>query len=165
MKAFSCFIVLLILLAAHGPCWAQEEDSSQPIFIEADAATYNDNTGDSVFTGNVEVIQGALTANSDKMTVYTKDKKPYKIISIGTPVSFVQKQKPGEDDIHGESLRSEYFLDTGLLIMIDKAVVRQGQNTYASDRIEYDKKNAIVKAGQASSSGKRVHITLGPQSE
>lgn len=145
--------------------WSLESDSSQPIYIEADGATYDDNTGVSIYTGNVEVSQGSMLLNSDKLVVYTADRKPYKFVATGNPVTFKQTPKPGDEDVHGKSLTAEYYTDTELLVMIEKAVVWQGKDTYASERIEYDRKNTIVKAGQASSNGKRVHITLHPKEE
>ncbi len=156
-----CFV--LFILANPSISLGLEKDSEQPIYIEADGATYDDNTGNSVYTGNVEVTQGSMLLNSDKLVVYTKARRPYKIVAIGKPVTFKQTPKPGDEDVHGKSLTAEYYVDTELLVMIEKAVVWQGENTYASERIEYDRKNAIVKAGQASSNGKRVHITLHPK--
>jgi lipopolysaccharide export system protein LptA len=159
----SLFLALVFGLTA--PAWPLEEDSSQPIYIEADGATYDDNTGVSVYTGSVEVSQGSMLLNSNKLVVYTKDRKPFKFVATGDPVTFKQTPKPGDEDVHGRSLTAEYYTETELLVMIEKAVVWQGEDTYASERIEYDRKNAIVKAGQASSNGKRVHITLHPKEE
>ncbi len=165
MMRVEVFLFLALVLGLTAPAWSLDDDSRQPIYIEADAATYDDNTGVSVYTGSVEISQGSMLLNSDKLVVYTKDRKPFKFIATGNPVTFKQTPKPGDEDVHGRSQTAEYYTDTELLVMIEKAVVRQGQDTYASERIEYDRKNAIVKAGQASSNGKRVHITLHPKTE
>ncbi|MGH8558456.1 MAG: lipopolysaccharide transport periplasmic protein LptA [Methylococcales bacterium] len=159
----SLFLALFFGLTA--PARALESDSHQPIYIEADSATYDDNTGVSVYTGKVEITQGSMLLNSDKLVVYTEERKPYKFVATGDPVTFKQTPKPGAEDVHGRALTAEYYTDTELLVMIEKAVVWQGKDTYASERIEYDRKHAIVKAGQASSNGKRVHITLHPKEE
>jgi lipopolysaccharide export system protein LptA len=156
-------LALALALGISDPAWPLEDDSRQPIFIEADGATYDDNTGVSVYTGSVEVTQGSMLLNSDKLVVYTKARKPYKFVATGDPVTFKQTPKPGDEDVHGRSMTAEYYTETETLVMIEKAVVWQGEDTYASERIEYDRKNAIVKAGQASSNGKRVHITLHPK--
>ncbi len=164
MKTLSIIICLTFsLLVAPKLSWGLEKDSEQPIYIEADGATYDDNTGNSIYTGNVEVTQGSMLLNSDRLIIYTKSRRPYKIVATGQPVTFKQTPKPGDEDVHGKSLKAEYYVDSELLVMINHAVVWQGENTYASERIEYDRKNAIVKAGQASSNGKRVHITLHPK--
>jgi len=164
MQILNIFVlVFLALVTTPATLWALESDTEQPIYIEADGATYDHNTGKSVYTGNVQVTQGSMLLNSDKLVVYMKLKRPFKIIATGKPVTFKQTPKPGDENIHGKSLTAEYYIDTELLVMIKEAVVWQGDNTYASERIEYDRKNAIVKAGQASSNGKRVHITLHPK--
>ena len=164
MKNLNINIFLyLALIITPTILWALETDSQQPIYIEADGATYDDNTGKSVYTGNVEVTQGSMLLRSDELVVYTKARRPFKIVATGKPVTFKQTPKPGDEDVHGKSFTAEYYIDTELLVMIEKAVVWQGKNTYASERIEYDRKNSIVKAGQASSNGKRVHITLHPK--
>lgn len=158
-------LFVLIGLAFVAPSWALEDDSSQPIYIEADAATYDDNTGVSVYTGDVEVTQGSMELKSDKLVVFSKERKPVKFVATGDPVTFKQTPKPGDEDVHGRALTAEYYTESELLVMIEKAVVSQGKDTYASERIEYDRIHAIVKAGQASSNGKRVHITLHPKKE
>ncbi len=163
MKHVSVLSSFFILLLLPEISCSLEGDKQQPIYIEADGGTYDDNTGESIYTGDVEVTQGSMVLNSDKLVVYTKQRKPYKIVATGKPVTFKQTPKPGDEDIHGKALTAEYYVDTELLVMIEKAIVWQGENTYASERIEYDKKHAIVKAGQASSNGKRVRITLQPK--
>ncbi|MGH8548707.1 MAG: lipopolysaccharide transport periplasmic protein LptA [Methylococcales bacterium] len=161
-KASLC---LALILGFTAPARCVESDSGQPIYIEADGATYDDNTGVSVYTGSVEVTQGSMWLKSDKLVVYTQERKPYKYVATGDPVTWKQSPNTGAEDLYGRSLTLQYYTDTELMVMIEKAVVRQGKDTYASERIEYDKKNAIVKAGQASSNGKRVHIILHPKEE
>lgn len=165
MKAVRALMLLALLLGAIAPVQALESDSRQPIFIEADSATYDDNTGISVYTGKVIITQGSMLLNSDKLVVYTEERRPYKFVATGKPVTFKQTPKPGAEDVHGSSLTAEYYNDRELLVMIEQAVVWQGKDTYKSERIEYDRKHSIVKAGQASSNGKRVHITLHPKEE
>lgn len=164
MQNLNIFVLLfLTLVTMPETLRALQSDTEQPIYIEADGATYDHNTGISTYTGNVQVTQGSMLLNSDKLVVFMKTKRPFKIVATGKPVTFKQTPKSGGEDVHGKSFTAEYYIDTELLIMIKKAVVWQGDNTYASERIEYDRKNAIVKAGQASSNGKRVHITLHPK--
>ncbi|MGH8477916.1 MAG: lipopolysaccharide transport periplasmic protein LptA [Methylococcales bacterium] len=156
-------LVLALIVGVTAPAQALESDSRQPIYIEADSATYDDSTGISVYTGKVIVTQGSMLLNSAKLVVHTEERRPYKFVATGKPVTFKQTPKPGAEDVHGSALTAEYYTDTELLVMIEKAIVWQGKDTYASERIEYDRKHAIVKAGQASSNGKRVHITLHPK--
>lgn len=153
MLAMACSVVAL------------ESDSKQPIHIESNSATYDDNQGTSTYTGNVQVNQGSMQLNADRLVVYINKGKIDKIVATGNPARFKQIPRKGGDEIRAKSLRAEYYAGDARLVLIDKAVVWQGKNTYASDRIEYDSKKAIVKAGQELSNAKRVHVTLQPKSE
>ncbi len=142
---------------------ALDSDSKEPIYIEADRATYDETTGETVYIGNVQATQGSLVVNSDQMTVYQKDGVTQKVVALGKPVRLKQTPEGGGDDMTGTSARAEYFPEEGLLILLDKAVVIQGNITTESDRIEYDSAKGLAKAGSASSNTKRVHVTIQPK--
>jgi lipopolysaccharide export system protein LptA len=131
--------------------------------IEANQATYDETTGETVYVGDVQATQGSLVVNSDHMTVYQKDSKTEKVVAVGKPVRLKQTPEGGGDDLNGVAQRAEYFPETGMLILIERAVVTQGTMTTESDRIEYDSAKGVAKAGSPSSSSKRVHVTLQPK--
>lgn len=142
---------------------ALDSDSKQPIYIEANTATYDEKTGQTVYTGDVKATQGSLDVQGDQMTVYQKGGQTEKIIVTGNPTRLKQTPEGGKEDIHGTSQRADYFPDTGILILYDKALVWQGQNSTASDIIEYDTKNGLFKAGSPTTGSKRVHVKMQPK--
>ncbi|MGI9212557.1 MAG: lipopolysaccharide transport periplasmic protein LptA [Methylococcaceae bacterium] len=146
------------------PVQALNNDSSQPIDIEADAATYEERKGETVYSGNVRAAQGSLEVRGDRMVVFDKGGKTEKIVVTGNPSRLKQTPDPDKDDIRGTAQRSEYFPVTGVLILYDQAQVWQGQNSTTSDRIEYDIKNGLFKAGSSGSGHQRVHVRLQPES-
>lgn len=159
-------LVGVLLFSANA--WSLDTDAQQPIYIESDAATYDEKKGESVYTGNVQVTQGSMRMNSDRLVILmsettTKKKELNKMIATGNPVRFKQKPSADKDEIRGKSLRAEYYGSDGKLILLEKAKIVQGKNTYTSDRIEYDTRNSIVKAGAKDSNTKRVHVTLHPK--
>ncbi|MGX2040968.1 lipopolysaccharide transport periplasmic protein LptA [Methylocaldum sp. MU1018] len=143
--------------------FALDSDSKQPIYIEANTATYEEKKGETVYVGDVKATQGSLEVYGDQMTVYQKGGQTEKIVVIGNPTRLKQTPEGGKEDIHGTSRRADYFPETGILILYDKALVWQGQNTTASDIIEYDTKNGLFKAGSPSSGNKRVHVKMQPK--
>lgn len=143
---------------------ALESDSEQPIYIESNSATYDERKGISIYTGDVQVTQGSMHLDADELTVYLKDGKIDKWVATGNPARFKQT-RPGKEEIKAKSQRAEFYAEQSRLILIDKAMVWQGENTTTSDRIEYDTKNAIVSAGQKSSDAKRVRVTLQPKNK
>lgn len=156
-------LCLLAWLATSG--WALEEDSEQPVYIEANSAYYDKKTDQSTYTGKVVLIQGSLHLNADKLVAYSPGGKVEKVIAYGNPVRFWQKPKPDAEEMRGQSKQAEYYMERKYIVLIGDAVVWQGKNEYASDRIEYDQVNDIVKAGEASSDTKRVKIILHPKTE
>jgi len=162
LKTNSPLLLLVLLAGFAANVGSQKDDSKDPTYIEADGATYDKNTGMVVYTGRVELTQGRMLLKSDKLVVYTTERKPNKYIATGDPVTFRQTSEPGEDEMHGRSRIAEYYKKQDLLVMIKKAVIWQGEDTYASERIEWDRKAGIIRAGDLSSRGKRVHITLFP---
>ncbi|WP_394754693.1 lipopolysaccharide transport periplasmic protein LptA [Crenothrix sp.] len=142
---------------------ALETDSDQPITIDSNTATYDDKTATSIYTGNVISIQGSIHVNSDKLVVYFKDGDAEKLVFTGNRAKFRQTPNVGSKDITGEALTGEYYPKKNLLVLIDEATVWQGTGAYSSKIIEYDSKNAVVKAGEKSSDSKRVHVVLQPK--
>ena len=159
LRTIPLWCALLLLT----PVSALESDSSQPIYIEANQATYDETTGETVYIGDVQATQGGLVVNSDEMTVYQKDAKTEKVVAVGRPVRLKQTPEGGGEELNGVAQRAEYFPETGILILLDRAVVTQGTMTTESDRIEYDTAKGVAKAGSPASSSKRVHVTLQPK--
>ena len=144
------------------PAAARDSDSGQAIYIEANTATYDENTGETVYVGDVKATQGSLVVNSDHMTVYQKEGSTQKVVAIGKPVRLKQTPEGGEE-MNGSSARAEYYPETGILILLDKAIVTQGVMITESDRIEYDSAKGLAKAGSPGSGSKRVHVTIQPK--
>jgi lipopolysaccharide export system protein LptA len=164
---------LLALAAVLGapPAPALDDDSKQPMYIESDTATYDEKKGETVYVGSVKATQGSLEALGDKMIVYQKNGKTDKIVIYGNPARIKQTPNPGKPDNHGLGQRADYFPDTGVMILYDKAMTWEGddpatsEHTVKSDRIEYDTRNSVYKAGSAHSGGKRVHVTILPKEQ
>lgn len=141
---------------------ALEGDAQEPVSIESNSGFYDDKKGLSIYTGKVIVIQGSLRMDADKVVVHMENREIQKLVATGEPVRFKQTPEEGKEDVHGHALIAEYYPETKLLIMINEAVVWQGNNSTASERIEYDRISAVVKAGDTSSADKRVHVILQP---
>ncbi|MCF7971784.1 MAG: lipopolysaccharide transport periplasmic protein LptA [Methylococcaceae bacterium] len=145
--------------------YALESDNKQPITIESDSGFYDDKKGLSTYAGKVVIIQGSMRLDADKVEVYLENREIKKMVATGAPVKFQQTPEAGKEDVHGNSLIAEYYPKTEVLVMIQKAVIWQGGNSTASERIEYDRVSEVVKAGQTGSSSNRVHVILQPKSK
>ncbi len=157
----SCYVLLAALYSAGA--YALESDANQPIIIDSNTATYDDLKAVSIYTGNVISIQGSIRVHSDKLVVYFIDGDADKLVFTGNPAKFRQTPNEGAQDITGEALTGEYYPKKNLLVLIDKATVWRESGAYSSDKIVYDLKTSLVKAGEKESTSKRVHVVLQPK--
>ncbi len=163
-KLTRIFFYGLILFIIHDPlAFALKSDRDQPITIDSNTATYDENKEVSIYTGNVDLVQGTLRVKSDKLVVYLRNGRVEKMVATGKPARFRQIPSEGKEEMRGKSLKAEYYPNKELLILIDDAIVWQGNNTYASEIIKYDSKNAIVRAGEKATDTKRVRVILNPK--
>ena len=156
-----CCLLLLVLYSEGAS--ALESDANQPIIIDSNTATYDDLKAISIYTGNVVSIQGSIRVLSDKLVVYFVDGEADKLVFTGNLAKFKQTPNEGAQDITGEALTGEYYPKKNLLVLIDKATVWRETGAYSSDRIVYDLKTSLVKAGEKESTSKRVHVVLQPK--
>lgn len=155
--------LLLSLLPVTG--LGLTSDRSQPINIEADRATLNEKTGNSVYEGNVYLQQGTLVLQGSKMTVQLSDNTIDTLVITGDPATYRQRPDGKESDQHAEAGRIEYYAKQDRIILLENAHVWQsGDEELRSDRIVFDLKSNTVNAG-SNKPGDRVHITLQPGSK
>lgn len=155
-------LIVIVLMAFSSPIWALNSDKLQAVEIEADNFSLDDAKETTVYSGNVVITQGSLEIMADHVTIYGASGITDKIIAIGKPVKFKQQPEGGQGLIRGEANRFEYLVSKDTLILINKATLWQNGNTFSSDRITYDSKRSIVKAGDKKPGSKRVKITLQP---
>ncbi|OAI10539.1 lipopolysaccharide transport periplasmic protein LptA [Methylomonas lenta] len=153
------------LLFCAQAAFALESDSEQPVYIESDSAVYDENAQVSTYTGNVTATQGSIKIDGDKLVVYLKDGDIIKLVSTGRPSKFEQLPGEGKDKMYGEGLINEFYPDKNLLIFMKQASVWQGEAKQSSEYIEYDTKNSLLKAGEKSSDGMRVHSVIKPKAK
>ena len=154
-----CVALLLLALA---PAWALAGSKNEdlPILIEADSADIDDRQGVSVYRGNVEIRQGTSVLTADRVTVQHPGKKAQKIIAVGKPVKYRQPQEGDKPDIRAEALQAEYYTTSEELVMIGDAVLFQGNDSFRSDRITYDRKSGMLKGGTSAQGKRRVQVTI-----
>jgi lipopolysaccharide export system protein LptA len=155
--------VMLSLLPVWTTLSALESDDEQPIYLEADSADLDEKQAVSVYRGNVFVQQGSLQIRADEVTIHHReDRRPEKIIALGSPATYRQELEGEEQEVRAEALRMEYVTEKDEITLVDRAVVFQGEDTFRSDRIVFDRGNARVKAGSNVQGKERVRILINP---
>ncbi len=144
----NCLFGLGLAMLAS-PCFALSTDSEQPIEIEADFAELDDESGTTVYVGNVVVIQGSIRMTGDRLRVnFTPERDLKEAYLEGKLATF--KQSPDKaEDVNGEALEIEYHAMDSILFLIQKAKVTQGERLFQGHRINYDTKKGIITARSA----------------
>ena len=159
-----CRQVALLLALLPALAWGLSSDRSQPINIEADRATLNEEEEISVYEGNVLLRQGSLRLQGSRMTVHLSDKQLTRVILTGEPASYTQRFDDGEADQQAEAGLIEYHAGEQRLILQEGARIwREKSEEFRSDHIVINLDDNTLSAGSDSPDG-RVSITLQPES-
>ncbi|WP_295385218.1 lipopolysaccharide transport periplasmic protein LptA [uncultured Thiodictyon sp.] len=142
---------------------ALQSDSQQPMLIEADKVEVDEAQGTSLYLGQVQVDQGTTRLLANQVTVHhRKDHSIKYIIARGEPASYQQLM---DGDKHEEMLafakRMDYDADRDELVLTGEALVIQGTDRVASERIVWDRANNRMQAGGTSRA--KIVFTPGEQ--
>ena len=173
-KIIKQLLLIVLSISATNVC-ALSTDKDQPIEIEADSAELDNKKGITIYRGNVVVTQGTIRMTGDLMTVhFTEGEELDNVVIDGKPATY--KQLPDKSEIYdeAEALRMEYYALKSLIVLIEKAQVKQEGLRFSGKRIEYDTKNSRVKAeggiqqgtdeaGDTGTQKERVKITIKPK--
>jgi len=161
------------LLAAIRPAMALSTDQKQDIEITANASEIDDRKDVTIFTGQVVVTQGSIRITGDKMTVYYNQHKEIEtLVMEGKPATYRQLPDSSNTPDEAEAQHMEYRKMQNLIILTNRARVKQASGSLSGDRIEYDTALSRVRASSAPSSetgqqkpGERVKIVIPAQSK
>lgn len=139
---------------------ALKDDDKQPMLIEADQVEVDEAKSISLYIGHVQVDQGSMRLEADQVTVHHRSDRHVKyIIARGNPATYRQRMDGDQGEVQGFAKRMDYDAERDELVLTDEALLIQGKDRLASDRIVYDRANARMQAG----GGSRVKITITPE--
>jgi len=166
--------IALIASAALAPTPLQAEriDREKPVNIEADRMTVDDLKKESVFEGNVTLIQGSMSLRADRVVVRQDAGGFNYAFAYGKPAYFRQKREGLDEYIEGYAERMEYDGKQDKMQMFTNAQVRKGLDEVRGDYISYDavtefyqvlgSKQASTPTGTATPGG-RVRAVIQPK--
>ena len=153
--------LLLLSLLLPGSALALSSDRDQPMNLEADSVSIDEQTGVSLYEGNVVITQGSLKLWADRLWIHRRDGKTHKFISEGQPTRFRQLTDD-QQEVKGRALRAEFYVDRDELLLFDEALLEQGADQFRSDRIVYNRANSQVRAGASADGKQRVRVIIEP---
>ena len=162
----SVLISLTSLLIAATPAMAEKADSSKPIELSADRGSLDQNKGVTVWEGNVELKQGTLNLNAQRVTV-TQDANGQQVMQAqGSPVTFRQKIDGSSEFVEGNAANVVYNTSASLATLTGNARIKRGQDIVSGAQIIYNTETQIYQAvgrTPGATSGGRVTVILQPK--
>ena len=163
--------IVTLLLSAYclspGTLMALATDKQQPIHIQSDSAIRNEKSGLTTYQGNVQMDQGSLRINANKVVIHSIDSEVSKIVATGSPAKYKQRPAITKPEVIATASTIEYLLiDEKLLLIKNANLIQSDGTTMSGDRINYDMKDAVVKAvGATNRENQRIHMVIPPKSE
>ncbi len=164
---------LTILLLAGTLCVTEEaralaSDREQPIHIQADAATIDDSSGSSLYTGNVIIEQGTLQINADEVEIISHEREVIQIVASTNPGSsnlahYEQLPDDSEDRVYANARTITYLVKEEKLHLTGNATLKQMQDTFAGERLFYDVSQGILNLSSGDKPGDRIRMTINPR--
>jgi lipopolysaccharide export system protein LptA len=154
------FGLMLCVPAAY----AERADRDKPINIEANQLTVDDARQVSVFEGKVQLTQGTIIMNADKIVV-VQDKEGFKHgTATGQLVYFRQKRDNFDGYVEGYGERVEYNTKTTTIDFFNQARMKQDQDDVRGEHITYNSKTEIFQVNSTSGKG-RARAIIQPKSK
>lgn len=146
--ALSCGMATAQTVAFGGA----KADTGAPVEVTADALKVDQSTGKATFTGNVLIGQGAMRLTADSVTVTYAQGGQQKIEALNASGGVTLVNGPDA----AEASEAVYDVGSGRIVLSGDAIVTQGKDVLAGDRIEVN-----LGDGTASVAG-RVRTVLQP---
>ena len=157
--------LLCIELICHIPIsQAELADRDKPMHLEANQLSIDDVKQISVFEGKVQLTQGTMIINADKIVV-VQDKEGFKHgTATGQLTSFRQKRDNIDGYVEGYGERIEYDTKTAIIDFFGQARVKQDQDEVRGEHITYNSKTEIFQVNGTSNKG-RVRAIIQPKNK
>lgn len=154
-------LALIAGLALTSPAQALPEDSQQPIRVTADNARFDERSGEAVYRGNVQIVQGTLEVRGDSLTLKVDDKGALSTArTLGKPAHYQQKTDPAKGLVTADASEIQFDNNTGVITLIGNAVLKQDNASFSGPRIVYSTTRKQIEAsGNAS---ERVQLVFPP---
>lgn len=173
-KSASAWLAVLFGLVLPLGAAALENDPRQPIEIEADLMTLDQQSGISTYRGNIKLTQGSIRITAEELILHSENGRLQRMEILGNekaPAMFHQSTDDGEQ-AQGQARRIEYTAADSRMVLLGQAELLQGNNHIRSARIDYNTERNSFVAGRASEQSQtapanqpdeRVRIVITPQ--
>lgn len=135
-----------LLIGFTASAHALSTDVEKPVSIEANSVVFNKNAGTAVYSGRVEISQGTLRITADRIEINAPKNQIQTMKATGRPVQFRQTMDSGKNAV-GQASLIQYFVTQKRLQLSGNASLKQDQDAFTSNNIEYSTATGELKAG------------------
>jgi lipopolysaccharide export system protein LptA len=160
----------LLVLAFAGSAHAERADRDKPMHLEANRVLVDDAKQISTFEGRVQLIQGTLLIQADKIVVSEDAQGFQHMTASGLPVKFRQRYEGSDDFAEGYGERIEYDTHNDTVDFFEQARVKRGQDEVSGAHITYSTKTEVFEvrgdpaaANDEYSPNNRAHAVIQPK--
>lgn len=142
------------------------DDAEQPLYLEAESLEYDEQKGTITYSGDVLMRQGSMSIQADEVIIFGKIDRATRVIANGKPAHFQQTPEINAVPVTAEASRLEYAVSDKSLWLQGNASLNQEGTSLSGNTIQYDVKNALVKAGSTvvgSNEKRRVKMIIPPK--
>lgn len=149
--------------ANDAPPTTTTPDDEQPVHITADSLNIQEQTGISIYLGDVKVTQGSLNLTGDKITIDHPDRTMQSINAIGKPARFKRFDPESQAWVTGRADNIDYDALQKIVILTGNAkVVQANKHTIIGPKLNYDMINKTLEAQSTPQEKRRISVTLIP---
>ncbi len=154
-------LVALALMTQYAN--ALPNDVEKPLEIQADEASFDQNTGEAIYKGNVFIKQGSIEIQAEylKVSTNTTTRQFSSLEASGSPAKFSQQVDWSGNIVISKGNEIRYSTEDSKLEIIGNGYLSRMDNTISADHILY-----MIDEGTFSAEKKdtgRVSMTLQPQ--
>jgi lipopolysaccharide export system protein LptA len=107
-----------------------QQDTDQPVEVNADSLSVNQNDGTATFTGNVLISQGGMRMSAPEVQVFYNEESSGISRLVATGGVLLVK-----DQDAAESREADYSVEGGTVVMVGDVLLTQGNNTLHSQKM------------------------------
>jgi lipopolysaccharide export system protein LptA len=162
-------LLLPLLLCCPPAAFAERADRGKPMHLEANTVSVDDVNQISTFEGNVELLQGTLSIQADKIVV-TQDKEGYQhCTASGRLAHFRQKRDGADEYVEGYGERIEYDTRNEVAEFFGQARIKREGDDVRGEHITYSTRTEVFKVSGEQPQGTdkpgsgRVTLIIQPQ--
>jgi lipopolysaccharide export system protein LptA len=160
----SCARMLLFFLILPAVLTqALPDDRNQPIHITADKALRDEKKGVTIYSGHVQLVQGSMELEADKLTIYHTSEDAEEIIAEGHPAKMRQQPELDKGIVNAHAEVIHYYRTEERVLLQTDALIDQDGAVVAGNSIEYlIAKQLITAESDKAQPDERVEVVIPP---